>query len=920
MRTHFACLFVRALAAWSALKPETGIDSETDRWYSEAGHRLSAMSPTYISAPPGDLSHHHYNQHPAYMPLQPQQYSRPHMQAGPSHYPPPTTYYPGAENGEYSYSTPIRPSHAQMPPMTYNGAQAQAHAGPGPSSMSGRPMDGPMSMPPHAGGQSQMWAMATPTKAPAPAKKRGRPPKVRKEGEGPVETPQKKHQHRTSTDSGGSNHRPQKRAKKDSGSSHQLPTPPTTADAPFAPDLPVPTRFYHDQPGEPTHPVSQLPTSQHPHSQLPTPQALTVPLDSASTVGQSDSARPATSLAITRDADGRKLEFGGASGSAGGAGGEESAQSERVERTSIHPPRYVGVPSLVTNDAGVVYVDNHNVLESDMAWLDNAPSTPRTTPADSTVLHTPIAQHEHDAMLFADVAETPATKTRKADKRMEAFNQSTPLRGPDAASAALSIARIGRVVAVSQISNFLGIDSNARATQETDMRDMFEVPAGTSASDTVVKPNWPEASHWSSVKGSKQLREEKQRAAALHRYFESASEESSDDDTSHPGHRRTGSRSNKRKADRLFDMSYRQRTQSNVEAAMTDASYALLLAIRGREVRPVEPGVVGCICGTQDTQTRGSMIRCEACKTWSHLSCYRLDQVPHAYERPFWCQGCQTRAMATATPVRAPRDLLYTQSEERSSALKRQASDIALAPSPIFPSFNQAASHSRTPLGRAIASVGTPGTAARARMLSYNDNEFWAMYDDTGAAPGAPSTPNHHKSDRFSTPKVDEVPFDVMSTPSRGVGFDFGQASFFSLTPLNGRGRVPSGAGISALTETPFRPRNVSFGQPLTDVGPSRSEFFRDLNRANGSASASGAGPSGPTAPHTDGAVPASPSSSRWGPSLLGAQHLSPSPFGGHRRTASGNKMSSLRSSSKAGAGLGFGIDDDEAVQEDDEE
>lgn len=841
--------------------------------------------------------------HPAYPPQ--------HMQNARYNYPHPGMYYPVNESGEYNYATPSRPTHQPMPSMTYNGTTPQ----PPSATMLGRPFDGPMSLPAYQGQPQHTWqTMETPTKAPAQKKKRGRPRKERTTDQLPGSTPQTNAQ-RLSISSGDSAARATKRAKKDHVA--QLPTPPSTGSMPYSNDLPVAHPQSFDM-GAPPHQqrqqqqqsqpaaMSSLPPTPQPIQQSvhqPTPQPLH--LSQAST---GDELRPASTdaarrsaLIITKDEQGRKLEVGSAATDPAEGSGQHAEQ---------HSPRYITVPALVTNPAGLVSVDDNEVLQSAMEWLDNRPQTPRSTPGDSAPLRTPVMPHND--ILADETTDTPVSRARKVDRRLQAFGAATPAR-ESLLTATSRINRMGRVVAVGKgfATTFLGIEDHARVVEEADMGDMFEIPAASS-SLMERKPDWPDQEPpWAlgSGRSGKAAREKRERDATIRRYLESASEESSDEEA---GWRRTTFRNNKgkgvdRSTDRLNDMSYRKRTQSNWEAATTDATSALLLGLRNRNLRAIPAGVVGCLCGTQDTESRGPMIRCESCKTWHHLSCYNLDQVPHAFNTLFWCSACETRVMAAATtPARTPRTTLYSQSEERSSAFKRQASDIALAPSPLFPTFNQAAANSRTPLSRAIASASSPGRTPRARMLSYNEGEFWNTFED--AAP--PSTPTS-KADRFSTPKIDDVPFDVTSTPSRHIDFSFGQPSLFSLTPLGGRSRIPS----NMLTDnmTPMRARNVSFGAPLTDMVPSRHDFLKDLNRGgNGHA-----GPSVPAHPYSEGAVPASPSSARWPHGLLGAPHVSPSPFG-HRRTASGNKMSSLRSSSKAG--LGFAMGDDGTVEEEDDE
>ena len=219
----------------------------------------------------------------------------------------------------------------------------------------------------------------------------------------------------------------------------------------------------------------------------------------------------------------------------------------------------------------------------------------------------------------------------------------------------------------------------------------------------------------------------------------------------------------------------------------------------------------------------------------------------------------------------------YAQSDERSSAFKGELATIALAPSPIFVSgatFSQAANSARTPMNRAINSPSSRNH--RSRILSYG-TDMWA-YTETGP----PSTPIPTGVKSYSTPRIDEAPFDVTSTPSRHLDFEFSQPSLFAYTPLGPRSRIPS----TILTDgTPFRARNTS----LADGIAPRHEFFRELNK---------------------GSEPASPQP-RWPHALLGAHNVSPSPFG-HRRTLSGNKMSNMKPSSRSGLGLGMALEKDQ--------
>ena len=281
------------------------------------------------------------------------------------------------------------------------------------------------------------------------------------------------------------------------------------------------------------------------------------------------------------------------------------------------------------------------------------------------------------------------------------------------------------------------------------------------------------------------------------------------------------------------------------------------------------------------------MIECSSCRSWHHLQCNGIDDNAPLAPR-WWCPPCHAQAMHIATPGHTtPR--VYTQSDERSSALRGSYSDIALAPSPIMlsnPSFTQMASAARTPLNSRPQESPT-SRQHRPRILSYG-TDMWAYTEDGPPSSVAPSTPGPSRQERFSTPRLEDMPFDVTSTPSRGLDFTFGQPSLFGLTPIGGRPRVTSGM-LADITPYGLK-RTGPITAPLSEIIPSRHDFLRDLNKG----------------PQTE--LPASPST-RWPHQLLGAHNVSPSPFT-HRRTLSGNKMSSMRSSSKSGLTMGVFLEE----------
>ena len=273
--------------------------------------------------------------------------------------------------------------------------------------------------------------------------------------------------------------------------------------------------------------------------------------------------------------------------------------------------------------------------------------------------------------------------------------------------------------------------------------------------------------------------------------------------------------------------------------------------------------------------------------------------------------------------------------------------NIALAPSPMFmnaSTFTQLPHH--TPLDRRVASPSS--RQHKSRILSYG-TDMWAYTEDGAPSSALPSTPRPSRLDRFSTPRIEETPFDVTSTPSRHLDFNFGQPSLFSLTPLGARSRF----GSIMMENTPF-PAKIGVGaKSHLSEGISRHDFLKDLGMdgiamaSGGSAGSAGsAGPSvpvglggSPLTPLTPGATPtsgATGASARWPhPSLLGAHNLSPSPFaqrkssysaglglahglhspglagmghGLHSPGLGSGKMSSVRSSSKSALGLGMAI------------
>jgi hypothetical protein len=329
----------------------------------------------------------------------------------------------------------------------------------------------------------------------------------------------------------------------------------------------------------------------------------------------------------------------------------------------------------------------------------------------------------------------------------------------------------------------------------------------------------------------------------------------------------------------------RRRIRTDINA---DAKSALLTVLRYRSLPPIPVGIVTCACGARSANGVSAMVACTNCQTWHHTLCNGIDdnQIPSRW----WCPNCENQVMNMSTPAPTPRRA-YAQSEERSSAFKGQADHIALAPSPIFVSssqFSHAGPSVQTPVNRSGAASPTSRNH-RSRILSYG-TDMWAPYGEEPGMLPTPSTPvpSDH---RFTTPRIDDAPFDVTSTPSRHIDFNFGGPgvnSLFSLTPLGGRSRVPT----NMMTDTPltYRQRLTSQSESQSLMG-GRHDFLRDL------AGPSNMPPLSPAAVAVARRVPA-----LLGPSSIGSVGL------GHRRTLSGNKTSSVRNSSRSGLGLGMPI------------
>jgi len=584
-------------------------------------------------------------------------------------------------------------------------------------------------------------------------------------------------------------------------------------------------------------------------------------------------------VVVTRNnEEGRKI------GLMGVAQGDTEASSSPDE--AHISPRMTTIPALSIDASGLATLSTDDVLESEMAWLENAGRThsPPSSP-DMVQLQTPTTTHD---AVITEEADSPVTKEQKANKRLQAFTDATKLEEPLICT---RIDMFGRVaVKKGAAIRFLGLDGSARIVEETRENDAdvwIERPVACSSS-AFVKPSWPDdEAPWALAGGSRRerrQREETEKAEILKRYFDAASDESSDEESFTP---LRPSRSKGKSVVRLIQSNAsdssdsRRQFPNGWESDNADAKQALLKNIRGRVLPSMLPGKVACACGAETAAGMGSMISCSSCKTWHHLMCCGIQDESQLGPQ-WWCSRCQAEAIAMSTPAHITPRTAYAQSDERSSAFKGELTTIALAPSPMFvtgATFSQAAASARTPLNRPLnRTVHSPSSRNhRSRILSYG-TDMWAYTEDV-----PPCTPMPTRPDRYSTPRIEDAPFDVTSTPSRHLDFNFSQPSLFSMTPFGGRSRMPS---AMLMEGTPWRSRNTCAADGLV---PSRHDFFRELNK---------------------GAEPASPQM-KWPQALLGAHNVSPSPFG-HRRSMSGNKMSSMRTSSRSGLGLGMPMEKDE--------
>ncbi|ORY34324.1 hypothetical protein BCR39DRAFT_195717 [Naematelia encephala] len=566
------------------------------------------------------------------------------------------------------------------------------------------------------------------------------------------------------------------------------------------------------------------------------------------------------------EGEGRKLSIVGVAQQA------EASSSSHGTRLS---PRTTLMPVVSTSEAGHATIGTDEVLQSEIAWLEDSATRGQSPPSssDNIQLRTPTMTTAA-AILEED---SPNTKAGKMSRRLQAFADATKLEEPMIST---RIEVFGRVAVRKDVAiKFLGLSAEARLVEEVkaeDEEEWVEAPVASS-SKAVVRPSWPDQeAPWALAGGSrreKRQREETERATLLKRYLENASDSDSEDEVTQP---RTFANGRGKSIVPLVREELASRPRNRWDTPSANALDALRIAVRNRCLPIMK---VGCRCGSHDTLNSGVMAQCSSCKTWHHLGCLGI-QDENEITDSWWCPDCRTSAaMIMSTPATSVRG--YNQSDERSSAFKGEMTNIALAPSPMFnTTYAQGMALARTPANR---TVGSPTSRNhRSRILSYG-TDMWAYTEDGAPTPSTPAPAA--RPDRFSTPRIDEAPFDVTSTPSRHLDFNFAQPSLFSLTPLGGRGRLPS---TLLLDGTPFRARNLS---GAAEAIPSRHDFLKELNKdSTVGVNAMSFGAGGPATP------------SRWPHQLLGAHNVSPSPFG-HKRNLSGNKLSSMRSSSRSGLG-----------------
>ncbi|BEI79697.1 hypothetical protein CcaverHIS002_0102260 [Cutaneotrichosporon cavernicola] len=450
--------------------------------------------------------------------------------------------------------------------------------------------------------------------------------------------------------------------------------------------------------------------------------------------------------------------------------------------------------------------------------------------------------------------DTPRTKVDKIKRRLSLF-KTTSRNAEPMYSTRLDMGHGGpvRVALRKDIAiAFMGLDKVATggATEEQNA-DSAHQP---------VRPDWPDdEAPWNQTSGrrTKKQRQDRERLAMLQRYLET----SSDDDDDHDG------------AVRLQIPTKRHQSRPSAEQLPpsqdpTDARAALWYAMH-KARRPqqlagpqmVPTGIVSCVC--KNTAPSNQMVSCSNCKSWHHVACVGRDE---ALDSNWACERCMAQARRATLSTPSQRTPSQFSTVDRSMSAFRGNQALALAPSPMFaPEAARAAAHS----GMATRTPRTPSRRhERARVLSV------ALA-------------------HFRPPRPDDPVFDVNSTPSRHLDTDpriAGQfsGSLFAITPLVGRSRNAN----MLVGDTPMgHARNVSGVPPAFSEGmTSRHEFLQGL-----------------TADRRQ--LPETPGAGMRSLGLGRPSQLSPSPFGGHRRTSS--KSSHLRSASRSGLGFSFPLSDD---------
>ena len=757
----------------------------------------------------------------------------------------PNGYYPPPPPGQDPYATPAGPPPVRRSPAPYpdpNSAYTPQQAYDA-SNQNSTPLLTTLTLarPPSRGAPEYVqlpppsWQVTPDKDAAAHKRKRSAPKDTPPSSTKALKTPKRpKH-----SDADGSNHA--KRAKMDPNQVRQLPTPPSTGRELSVSKSTLPPHLKVSAPGqEESNSIEDLPT-------------------------------PVLKLSISTGNEGRKISWGPAPESSNEV---DTPQTPKAQMS----PRMTTAQVLATDANGFATIGTDEVLESEMAWLENnAQDRSPPTTDEHAILQTPTM--DADIVIPDDEADTPRTRAEKMAKRLQAFDDiQRAQRYDNEAMVSTRIEAFGRVAVRKDLAvRFLGIHrEDLGAIEETRSEDAeaWSEKGVASGSKIAIKPNWPDdLAPWSLVGGKRKQKaeeEERHRSETLRRYLETASDDSSDDEEvlviATPG-KGKGKSVARLVVPTAEEQSARlRRLKIGWGSANADARIALLQSTRHCAPTILPPGAIACICGASTPVGMGSMIECASCRTWHHLVCCGLEEVP-LMGRQWFCAACQTGALALTTPARPtplPRSG-FSQSDERSSVFRGDITNT-LAPSPVFmPPFRAAAAAIQTP--SVTRRFGSPTRPQRSRMFSFGAAENW--FDEVQT----PSTPLPKASERFSTPRIDDAAFDVTSTPSRHLDFNFGQPSLFSLTPLGGRSRIPSMLAM----DTPLRMRQPSFA--------GQHDFLKDLQHNKPGMDSPMAGP-------------------RWPPGLMGSSGLSPSPFG-HRRTMSGgNKLSSLRSSSRLGAAM----------------